>query len=174
MCWYNRCFWQHSWCCGKKQSAFSPSTFTSRRHSTSSFQGCTRRKLDPISHICTLLCTYLTWRILCFLNILLELQKETKGTENKNKKRECTALQECPLSLRRFLELTGFLLIVIDHHWWTLNEDVIIHQWTWYGKWLLMGGMEGGTQGAWKKGKFSFFSSEVENENKESSTVFQN
>lgn len=58
-------------------------------------------------------------------------EKETKGTENKNKKRECTALQECPLSLRRFLELTGFLLIVIDHHWWTLNEEVIIH---WYGK----------------------------------------
>lgn len=28
-----------------------------------------------------------------------------------------------------FLELTGFFLLVIEHHWWTPNEDVIIHWW---------------------------------------------
>jgi len=27
-----------------------------------------------------------------------------------------------------------FLLVVIDHHWWTPNEEVIIHWWTCYGK----------------------------------------
>lgn len=27
-----------------------------------------------------------------------------------------------------------FLLVVIDLHWWTLGEEVIIHWWTRYGR----------------------------------------
>ena len=64
-----------------------------------------------------------------------------------------------------------FLLIVIDHHWWTLNGEVIIRRWTRYGKWLLMGGLRG-TQG--RRAAFLFFTSSLQwrMKNEDSPTVF--
>lgn len=157
MCWYNRCFWKHSWCWGKKQSAFSPSTFTSCRHSTSSFQECTRRKLDPLSHICTLLCTYLTWRIVCFLNILLKLQKETKGTENKNKQERMHCVARVSIKFKAIFRAHRFFF---NHHDWSSlvdsewGSDHSLVDLVWevnvYGR----SGKRG--IGMWKKGYFSF------------------
>lgn len=81
-------------------------------------------------------------------------------------------MQECPLSLRRFLELTGFYSL------W-----LIIIGGLWMRKWSFIGGLgmgsdcwwEGwGTRGGVEKGSFSFHVfSAVKNENKESSTVFK-
>lgn len=123
--------------------------------------------LDPqseISHVCTLLCTHLTWRIVCFLDIRLKLQKkETK----RRKKRECTALQECPIGLRRFLELTGccMFLFVFSYSWWLIiiGGRLPTRKWSFIGglgtgKWLVMGG-GGGVEGEEEKASFLFTSS---------------
>lgn len=51
------------------------------------FEECSRRKLDPqsdTSHVCTPLCTYLTWRVVCFRNILLKLQKKKQKEKREN------------------------------------------------------------------------------------------
>lgn len=92
-----------------------------------------------------LLCTYLTWRIVCFLNILQVTKKKTEKTKTKTKKkRECTAFARVSVKFKAIFRAHRFLLIVIDHHWWTLNDgsdrslvDSV------YGKWLLMGGTRG-------------------------------
>lgn len=125
--------------------------------------------LKVIYHVSTLLCTHLTWRIVCFLNIRLKLQKETKG----EKKRECTALQECLLSLRRFLELTGLYSL-----WLIIISGLQMRKWSFVGR-LGMGSdcccEEWGHRArAWRRAAFSFqVFSAVKNENKESSTVWK-
>lgn len=109
--------------------------------------------LSDISHVCTLLCTYLSWRIVCFLNILFKLQKETKG----EKKRECTALQECPFKFKAIFRAHRFLLIVIDHHWWTLNEESDHSSVD--SVWEVIVDRRNGDTGAWRGEAFLFASS---------------
>lgn len=78
--------------------------------------------LKVIYHVSTLLCTHLTWRIVCFLNIRLKLQKETKG--EKKKRMHCVA--RVSIKFKAIFRAHRFVLIVTDHHQWTPNEEVII------------------------------------------------
>lgn len=104
------------------------------RHSTSHLKSVRGAGwiLEVIYHVSTLLCTHLTWRIVCFLNILLKLQKETKGGKKKEKRMHCVA--RVSIKFKAIFRAHRFVLIVTDDHQWSPNEEVIIHWWTRYEK----------------------------------------
>lgn len=57
-------------------------------------------------------------------------KKEMKKKEEKNKRmhRVC---KECPLKFKAIFRAHRFsFLLLIDRHWWTPDEEVIIHWWT--------------------------------------------
>lgn len=67
-------------------------------------------------------------------SLLSEYTFQVTKRNKKEKKRECTAFARVSIKFKAIFRAHRFLLIVIDHHWWTLNEEVVIHWWTWDGK----------------------------------------
>lgn len=51
------------------------------------------------------------------------LSEYTSSYKKENgKKRECTAFARVSVKFKAIFRAHRFLLIVIDHHWWTLND----------------------------------------------------
>jgi len=72
-----------------------------------------RRRLDPqsyISHVCRLLCTHLTWGIVCFLNMCFKLKKK-RNKRREKKRMHCVA--RVSIKFKAIFRAHRFLLIVI-------------------------------------------------------------
>lgn len=133
----NSCYCWHSCCSDKKknkkqtQCTFSQSTFTVLAETAHPALRVHKAQVGSLKWYITRLhiALYIPNMNSLLSEYTFQVTKRNKRREREKKRMYCVA--RVSIKFKAIFRAHRSLLIVIDHHRWTLTEEVITHWWTW-------------------------------------------